>query len=86
MQPGGQAEGVKTATIGVGRHQQVAQVTGVVGIIAHRPLFTMQRRWMSHGDVVVVECVVMGDLPVAVQGALQDAHLMEGLCQRSATR
>jgi hypothetical protein len=40
----------------------------------------MERRWMGHGDVVVVECVVVGDLPVAVQGALNDAHLMEGLC------
>ena len=79
MQPGGQAEGVKATAIGVGGHQQVHQGRGVVGVIAHRPLFAVQRRWMGHGDVVVVQGVVVGDLPVAVQGALQGPHLMQGL-------
>ena len=79
MQPGGQTEGVKATAIGVGCHQQVHQGRDVVDVIAHWPLFAMQRRWMGHGDVVVVEGVVVGDLPVAVKRALQDPHLMQGL-------
>ena len=79
MQPGRQAKGVKATAIGVGGHQQVHQGRGVVGVIAHRPLLAVQRRWMGHGDVVVVEGVVVGDLPVAVQGAPQDPHLIQGL-------
>ena len=38
-------------------------------VILHRPLFAVQRCRMGNGDVVVVKCVVVGDLPIAGQAA-----------------
>ena len=47
--------------------QSIAQISDEMAVVTHRALLTMQRRGMSNGDVIVVEGVVMGQFPVALQ-------------------
>ena len=63
----------------MGGHQQVAEFTEAVGVMAYGALLTMQRRWMGNGDVIVVEGVVVGDFPVAFQQLTVASHLNQRL-------
>ena len=65
MGPGRQAKGLKRSPIRVWRFEQIDVATEVMDVIAHRSLFAVEGRWMGNRDVVIVECVVVGDLPIA---------------------
>ena len=69
MAPWRQPEGEESTTVRVGCLQKVVVLAEAMSVIPHRPLFAVQRCRMGNGDVVVVKCVVVGDLPIAGQAA-----------------
>ena len=69
MAPWRQSEGEESTTVQVGGLQKVVVLAEAMAVIPHRPLFAVQRCRMGNGDVVVVKCVFVGDLPVAGQAA-----------------
>ena len=82
VQPGGQAEGEEFRALHR-RGQQVGPGGAAVAVVAHRTLLAVQGGGVGDGHVVVVEGVVVGDLPVAIQVELPSAQQQPGLLQRS---
>ena len=69
MAPWRQSEGEESTTVQVGGLQKVVVLAEAMAVIPHRPLFAVQRCRMGNGDVVVVKCVVVGNLPITGQAA-----------------
>ena len=81
MGPRGQPKGQELTAFGIRSRQQGGVVADGVSVVANGALLTMQGRGMRDGDVVVIERVVMGDLPIAMQAEFTAPQKLSGLLQ-----
>ena len=68
----------------MGSDQGVGQVRDEVAIVPHWALFTVQRRGMGNGDVIVVKGVVVRHFPIALQAEAAAGLLLQRRLPRPA--